>query len=387
LLPPIEHQELAVPLRRSSNRPTAEPRNWRVEQLGGGFGNPVSLGLYRVNGQAGDSAGDFFWSLILKIAQSPANVGMGDLGGGEDVRHWNYWRREYHLYPSDLLDRLPRGLAAPQFYGAVVRPGDIYWLWLEEIADMYGGNWPVERHQLAARHLGRLSGVYLKDFSPADYPWLARSTLRQWLTGTHSIDPHLSSPERVSALMGHPAVNRLFDGESRELFRRCIVNRERLLDALDSLPQTLGHQDTYPTNLMARRDEHGLEETVALDWGMAGVAPIGSDLAQLFIGLCLNNTGLPAGAAEQLVIGGYLAGLRDTAWTGDEWAVRLGFTATTVLRLIFLVIFYLQGGSSPAAGTEPPTSEMLEELVANLNKVARLLVHLAPQVFQLLDPV
>jgi hypothetical protein len=50
------------------------------------------------------------------------------------------------------------------------------------------------------------------------------------------------------------------------------------------LPLTLGHQDAYPTNLMSRYDDRGQEVTVALDWGWSA-SPIGSDLAQLFIGL------------------------------------------------------------------------------------------------------
>jgi hypothetical protein len=379
-LPAIEPASLLEPLRRLTNSATAEPMAWQVEQLGGGFGNPVSLGLYRVSGQAMDSECVFSWSLILKAAQSPANVGMPDLGGGDDPAHWNYWRRECRLYPSGLLDRLPPGVAAPCHYGIEDRPGNVFWLWLEEITDSYQGNWPVARYGLAARHLGRLSAVYLTGRQLADYPWLAQSTLRQWLTGPLSIASQLAKSEGLSEFLGHPVLGRLFPGGEVEMLKRCILNIERLLDALDHLPQTLGHQDAYPTNLMSRPGDDGQEETVALDWALAGVAPIGSDLAQLFIGLVQNHEDLPANETEKLVMDGYLAGLIDMSWAGDERNVWFGFAATTLLRLTFLLIFYLQGGST-AEVAEPPAAEATDDLVPQLAALARLLKHLAPQVF------
>lgn len=382
MIPSIERLDLSGPLRRQSGSATVEPLKWRVEQLGGGFGNPVSLGLYRVSGEARDGEHIFSWSLVLKAAQSPANVGMADLGGGDDPSHWNYWRREYDLYSSGLLDHLPPGSAAPRFYGAAERPGDVYWLWLEVINDGYHGHWPATRYQLAARHLGRLGAAFLPDWHPAAYPWLARATLRQWLVGPMSIAPQMADTEWRSEFLNRPVMGRLFSKDSVEVFNRCVSDYGQLLDALDRLPQTLGHQDTYPTNLMSRTGSDGQEETVALDWGLAGTAPIGSDLAQLFIGLAQNFNDLPAGEAGALLLEGYLAGLRDLGWAGDEQQVALGFKATTVLRLVFLMIFYLQGASSPDAG-----SEALTELGANLDKLARLFEHLAPQVFQLIDPV
>ena len=98
---------------------------WQVAPLGGGFGNPVSLGLYRVSGQGHDGGRDFDWSLVLKMVQSPANVGMAQLGGGDDMTHWNYWRREALLHASSLLAGLPPGLEAPRCYGVAERPGDV----------------------------------------------------------------------------------------------------------------------------------------------------------------------------------------------------------------------------------------------------------------------
>lgn len=383
MLPSIEEHSLVMPLRALAGSDDVVPLSRHVEPLGGGFGNPVSLGLYRVSGMARDGIREFAWSLVLKAAQSPGNVGMAYLGGGDDTTHWNYWRREYYLYSSDLLDRLPHGLAAPRIYGVEQRPGDVYWLWMEEIVDNYRTHWPVERYALAARHLGRLSAAYLDGWHPEAYPWLARSTLRQWFSGNATSSLNLDDEGWMAVLMDHPAIARLFEGDERDLFRRCIVERGRMLGALDQLPQTLAHQDTYPTNLMSRIDVDGQEETVALDWALAGVAAIGSDLAQLFIGLGQDSVALSTDDGERLVLDQYLAGLRDLGWTGYRWQPELGFAVTTVLRLTFLLLYFLAEGQTKDA--TPITSAELDELVENLAKLARPLVHLAPRTLRLVD--
>lgn len=377
-LPVIERDDLIAPFRRLVGRATAEPIAWQVAPLGGGFGNPVSLGLYRVSGQGHDGGRDFDWSLVLKMVQSPANVGMTQLGGGDDMTHWNYWRREALLHASSLLAGLPPGLEAPRCYGVAERPGDVNWLWYEEIVDSYGGQWPGARYGLAARHLGRLSGAYVSRWQAADYPWLGRALLRQFSSGIAFFAPWSTDAGRLAAAMQHPVFSRLLAPRSRDFFRICVLERERLLNALDRLPLTLGHQDAYPTNLMSRLDDHGQEVTVALDWGLAGVAPIGGDLAQLFIGLFENATELDPAGAERLVVDGYLQGLRDSGWMGAEGEAIFGFHGTTVFRIIFLLLFALGEPLSRAMAGE--SDEPLDTLAENLNRQARLLDYLEPSV-------
>ncbi len=112
-----------------------------MNQFAGGFGNPVSLGLYRFEGTGQDRDQAVPWSVILKLIQSPANVGWVDMGEGEDQTHWNYWKRETLVYQSDLLETLPEGMVAPRCFGWVELPGNIAGLWLEDVVDSYGGVW------------------------------------------------------------------------------------------------------------------------------------------------------------------------------------------------------------------------------------------------------
>ena len=90
----IDQSMLTTLARRALNREDLQILNWTISQLGGGAGNPVSVGLYRFECTGQDRDEQVVWSVILKILQSPANVGWENMGEGEDQTHWNYWRRE-----------------------------------------------------------------------------------------------------------------------------------------------------------------------------------------------------------------------------------------------------------------------------------------------------
>ena len=57
---------------------------------------------------------------------------------------------------------------------------------------------------------------------------------------------------------------------------RCGTSRERLLDALGRLPQTLCHHDAFRRDLVA----HG-DRIVALDWAFVGRGPVGAEISPL----------------------------------------------------------------------------------------------------------
>ena len=166
--------------RQSAGAAEFELLDWRIDQIGGGLGNPVSVGLYRVQGDGRTGDESVRWSTILKVIQSPANVGQINMGEGDDPTHWNYWKRELFVYRSGFLGTLPAGLVGPRCYATQELPGNVACLWLEEVTDAYGDVWPLERYMLAARHLGRLNGLYVPSRPLPDYPWLCRRRLRQW---------------------------------------------------------------------------------------------------------------------------------------------------------------------------------------------------------------
>ena len=84
LLQSIEPAQLEAIVRQSLQRDAFQIQDWQVGQLGGGAGNPVSVGLYRFEGNGKEGGESLAWSVILKVLQSPANVGMVDMGEGEN---------------------------------------------------------------------------------------------------------------------------------------------------------------------------------------------------------------------------------------------------------------------------------------------------------------
>ena len=220
------------------------------------------MGLYRFEGSGLDGGERVLWSVILKAIQSPANVGWENMGEGDDPTHWNYWKRELLVYRSELLAALPEGIAAPRCYDSVELPGDVAWLWLEDIPDADEDTRSLDRYALIASHLGRLNGSFLSAGPLPDFPWLSVNRTRQWLT---------MEPPWQAIPWDHPLVRIRYPRPEANSFRRLLFESERFLAKLNLLPKTICHGDTYPTNFKSRRSPGGNEQTVALDWALVGI--------------------------------------------------------------------------------------------------------------------
>lgn len=331
VLQAIDISRLTAVARQSSGRSTLQIRDWHASQLGGGLGNPVSVGLYRIAGIGQDGDEQVAWSVVLKILQSPANVGWVNMGEGDDQTHWNYWKRELLVYQSGLLDTLPEGMAAPQRHGAVELPGNVAWLWLEDMVDSYEGAWPLDRYALAARHLGRLNGSYLAAGPLPAFPWFSMHRTRQWLASI----PWQTIPWE------HPQVVARYPRPEVNSFRRMLLDNERFLTMLDRLPKTVCHGDTYPTNLKSRRLNGDQGQTVALDWALVGIAPLGDDLGQLVFGAQMNLKEAAPEDVDRTLFESYVDGLRDVGCRVDPQWIRFGYAASAALRIGLFQLFLL----------------------------------------------
>lgn len=358
----IDKSMLTPIVRQALQRDRVEVMDWQVSQLGGGAGNPVSLGLYRFAGSGLDRDERVPWSVILKIIQSPANVGWTNMGEGDDQTHWNYWKRELLVYRSDLLTTLPEGMAAPRCYGAVELPGDMAWLWLEDIGDVYDGVWSLDRYALAARRLGRLNGVYLSSRPLPDFPWLSRQRTRQWL---------VMDPLWQTLPWDHPRLLRRYPRPEANAFRRLLFENERFLVMLDALPKTLCHGDTYPTNFKARRLDGMQDQTVALDWALVGVETIGDDLGQLVYGAQMSLPEARPADIDNALFESYLAGLQDSGCRLDPRLVRFGYVTSAAVRVglfqLVLLSEELKQGDAVAVteGEQATAADSFEVTMAN----------------------
>lgn len=296
---------------------------WDYQPLPGGFSQEKGqiYGLYRFRGSARTDDGILSWSMILK-ATGGASTGSHDPAASD------YWKREIEIYRSSLLEDLPGNLMAPRCLQISTFPGEEYWLWLEDLADLADEVWPFEQYGLVARHLGQLNGAYAVPNPVLDLPWLSSGNLYQQL---EMAEPGIT---QLPALSQQPFFAHLLPGNSTERMLHLWEAREELLDVRCQLPLAFCHHDAFRHNVLAQRDTGGRQRTVLIDWAGAGKGVIGKDLVSLFAG-SLKFIAVDCGRLAELdatIFASYIDGLRDSGWQGDPGTARFGFTATAALQ-------------------------------------------------------
>jgi hypothetical protein len=111
------------------------------------------------------------------------------------------------------------------------------------------------------------------------------------------------------------------------------ADQDRLLELFDHLPKSFCHLDAFRSNLLTRRGIDEREQTVAIDWSIAGIGAIGEEIAPLFV-QSLQYFEVEMKQMRRLdnfVFEGYLTGLRDVGWRGNPQLVRFGYTTTLAL--------------------------------------------------------
>jgi hypothetical protein len=316
----IDRATLTPLVQSALNGKTVEVTDWEREQLHGGIG--LGTAIYRFSGEGHDREEKAPWSLVLKTLR-PA-------GDNANVSAWNYYKREADAYQSGWLDDLPGGLAAPRCFGVAEHPDGTCWIWLEDVKDEIGSQWPLEHYGVVARHAGQLNGAYLVKRSLPSWPWLSSGWWRKYIAESAPAIPLIRNS------LDHPLVRRGLADDAGDRLFRLWEERDLYLDALDRLPQTLCHLDLFRRNLFARKTADGDDQTVVIDWAFTGRSAIGAELAALVLAsVAFNEVDLAqVQALEDIVFEGYLEGLCDAGWRGNPQRVRLGYAAASLrLRL------------------------------------------------------
>jgi Phosphotransferase enzyme family len=294
---------------------------WSCRPLGGGAGEGV--GLYRVSGSARIRGAIQPWALVVKVCAAT---------DGADPGAWDYPAREGLAYGSGLLAALPGGLSTPRCLAVEAESDGTTRLWLEAVTDAHPGPWPLDRYALVARDLGRFNGAYLAGVPLPNQPWLSQGFLRSWVE-VEPAGPAVAELERLAGPGGPPLLRQLYPPPVVTGLRRLWDERERFLAALDRLPRTFCHHDAFRRNLLVQQGPEG-EELVALDWTQAGHGAVGEELAQLVVAslLYFETMGIAPRDLDAACFAGYVMGLREAGWAGEERLVRLGFTAAAALH-------------------------------------------------------
>ncbi len=297
------------------------PDEWSAEPLTHNIRNAVTAGIWRV--RAGSS------SFILKVVSPGGTAASEEWSPSEDPSHWNYWEREALAYEQGLTAVYSEaGISAPRLLGSNRRPNGDAALWLEDAqsgdGSVPGTEWSTEDYRRFARGLGLAQGRIAATGSNLDHPWLTRRFLRDYVLSKQVDRRVLYSDEAWR----RPLVRDNFPNGLRRGLVRLHEERERFFSLMEQLPRTLCHLDVWPNNLFARKDG-----TFALvDWSFVGEGALGEDVGNL-VPDSVFDLFVPARRLRDLdreVFGGYLSGLREAGWDGDDRAVRLGMCASAV---------------------------------------------------------
>jgi hypothetical protein len=315
----IDDAEAAVLARRVIGDPDSELLAWATTPISHVGIIDTTGGLHRVTGRSRSDAADVEWSCVLKVIVRPGH------DEGIDPASWCYWRREAGFYGSDF--DAARRLGAPRRYG-VLEDGDRARVFMEHV-EAETRRWGLEDFGRVARVAGESAGEFLAGRELPGEPWLSRGFLRSiladggyWATAM--------DPANAGTWDSPPAA--AFGVARRERILGLWADREALLGALERLPQTFGHGDLHPRNVLLPVDGG---DVVAVDWGFCGIFPVGNDLADL-IGLAawfcdLDVDDIPA--VEAVAFAAYEDGLRSAGWRGDRRLIRLGYAAGVGLRI------------------------------------------------------
>jgi hypothetical protein len=335
----------------------ARPKDWTV--LPAGYeARSISTGaLLRIRGTTHEEEP---WSIFVKILQSPRHWPLIDVIPPElrqGVIDTFPWRDEADVLRSDLPDRLPPGLRTPRLLRVDDLGDDRLAMWLEDITPA-DTPWDLERFIRAARLLGRWAGRRRGDATSAEMRAGTGNFLREFLAGPLTTMAFLRL--RDDGLWAHPLVAGAADPMLRADLLTLAVRVPAILDRLDALPQTVGHGDACPQNLLVPADAP--DTFVAIDISWQHPHPIGFDLGQLLVGLTDTGTLRPQDlpAIHAALIPAYRAGLLDEGYDADPADITYGFDASMVVRSCFMVVPFERLA-------EPVTAELQETLAQRLS--------------------
>ncbi len=277
----------------------------------GGFGSAVGgTALYRLTARPATSESV---SLVLKVLHQRS---------GESPASPYYWKREYEVYQSGLLERLPADtFVSPEIYD-LQDFGDSCWIWMEDIDDCKN-DWTLDDFRDVATRLGRFNGAWLTGRAAPSFDWLCHN----WHA---AIIPALAPTfANLDALLESPLTRAALPLEAKDEIMAIWRDRRQFQDALVQLPQTLCHTDAFRRNIL-----HRAGDAVLLDWALASLGALGEELVCL-VAVSLYYQGFSeeyADSLDETVFAAYVEGLRQAGWTDDPKLARIGYTCAMALR-------------------------------------------------------
>ena len=382
-LPVLDEQTVSVLMRQVLGRQDIERIQFQVHRASDWTG-PATRGVYHLTGSGWAQEQEVEWSLFLKVLSLRSE---GHNPVSSEQAHALYWKREALVYQSDLLANLPGGVRGPRCYAITEQPDESVWLWLEDVKDRFGPQWPLKQYAQAAYHLGQMNGAYLAGRPLPSYPWLVRTGSPRGLL------EHFGWMWKIvhePSTWQHPRLHATFPLPIASRLLQLWVDRSVLLDVLERLPQTFCHLDAWRRNLFAAQPGDGEHQLIAIDWAYPGLGTIGTDIGDLFaasfslfgVEPCDPRT------LDTVIFQGYLEGLSVAGWRGDHTMVRFAFAIFTALKYgCFLHWLFQIIDESLHASWQHRTGHPLDECLQNQARLIYYLLDLADEARHLIDSV
>ncbi len=374
----IDREILTPLLRDALSNNAVDVTDWEYLAIYGGYGGGK---VYRFTGNARDGGENIEWSLVLKII--PASIDSDHpFISSDSVTDMSAINREPLVYQSGFLNDLPYGLAAPRCFGVVEHPDGIFWLWLEDVEDEIG-HWPLERYGFVAHQFGQLGGSYLMGLR------IPPATLIN-TDNVQGVESVFTGRDQLRDSLDHPLVRCACPADLAHDLIRLLTDYKTFIDVLDGLPQIFCHNDVHRGNMFARRGTDGSDETVVIDWQLAGMGAIGGEMGAFISDLFVLDP-VPGAAQERdrTIFDGYLAGLRDVGWRGHQRIARFGCLAISLLRWVLIcpgmIMWYLDEGRH--AELEKGYERPMEEIMGGFANSLRFHLKLADEARMLLDSI
>ena len=315
----------------------------------------VTGGLFRVHADGR--------TLVLKVVRRGVDADPGALWvSGADPSHRNYWKREWLAFDSGLLDALPGRLRAPRRVLTEELADGECWLWMSDVRGRHGPTLTDDDYRTIGRHSGTTQGAYVAGGELPDDEWLARQWLRGWVGACERFvetlrDDGLSDDLLTPLRPLRERVLRLWDA------------RERLLDIVESAPQTLVHCDFWPANLFVDDDGHA----VAVDWSQIGIGAIAQDIDQVTLDPVWMQVrpNFSLERLEELVLPAYVDGLHEAGAEVTDEQVRWWYAAAGSVHYTWMAGGIAQAAQNPdtVAAQERRFGRPFADLVADRARV------------------
>jgi hypothetical protein len=159
-----------------------------------------------------------------------------------------------------------------------------------------------------------------------------------------------------------------------------LQDNERVLAKLEQIPKTICLGDTNPANFISRHSPRRQEQSVAMDWSLVGIEPLGSDLGQLVYGTYLNLKTYRLHDISETLFTSYINGLQDSGCRIDTQLVRFGYAASAAFRVGLAKLVhlgeqlnreyeYIPQSAYPAITPQPYESVMADEAYRLLDRI------------------